>query len=135
MKLLSYADIMESGASVFTCSAQTLKEKLVLNFKGEIRIEHPYKYLADFLEDLAVKIKEETINETEINFIEFKYCNSNGFYILMDIIEIVYQNVTGKIIVRRIKGDDWQNETLPILLDLENTEIAERTLFLDEEKI
>lgn len=132
MKLLSYADIMDNGKSVFTCSAQTLKDKLVVNFKGEIRVEQPYKYLSPFLDDLTAKLKNSGIVETELNFVELKYCNSNGFYALMDIIELIYKKVEGQIIVRRITGDDWHSETLPILLDLDEEGVAERTVFLDE---
>jgi len=35
------------------------------------------------------------------------------------------------VIVRRIEQDDWQQETLPILLNIEEEEIASRTQFED----
>jgi hypothetical protein len=37
--------------------------------------------------------------------------------------------VKGTITVRRVRDDDWQQETLPILLNLDEEAIASRTNF------
>jgi hypothetical protein len=72
-----------------------------------------------------------TIERTVIDFTELEFCNSNGFYIIMDIIELVYAAATGPVLVRRLEEDDWQQETLPILLNLDEAAVAARTSFED----
>ena len=62
-------------------------------------------------------------------FRELNFCNSNGFYVIMDIIEIIYDAFSAPVLVKRLKDDDWQQETLPILLNIDEPEIDERTNF------
>jgi hypothetical protein len=47
----------------------------------------------------------------------------------MDIVDTVYNLVPGHVTVRRVADDDWQHETLPILLNLSEECVAERTSF------
>jgi hypothetical protein len=70
-----------------------------------------------------------------IDFSELEFCNSNGFYVIMDIIETVYGKVSGPVLVRRLEEDDWQQETLPILLNLDEASVAARTTFEDVREI
>lgn len=66
-----------------------------------------------------------------LDFTELRFCNSNGFYVIMDIVEAAYQNVPGQVTVRRLLGDDWQQETLPILLNADEEAISQRTSYSD----
>ncbi len=66
-----------------------------------------------------------------LDFTELEFCNSNGFYVIMDIVELVYLLLPGPVLVRRLQEDDWQQETLPILLNLDEETIAARTTFED----
>ena len=71
----------------------------------------------------------ENIGRIEFDFKELDFCNSNGFYIIMDITEMIINTIGGPITVKRLKGDDWQQETLPILLNVDEPEIEARTTF------
>jgi hypothetical protein len=39
------------------------------------------------------------------------------------------------VLVRRLEEDDWQQETLPILLNLDEASVAARTTFEDVREI
>jgi len=130
MNILTYGEIIEAGSSAFTAVAIMDDGKLILHFKGVIRIDHPEKELSDFIEELNRKIDGSLIYSCELNFTDLKYCNSNGFYSLMDIIEVVYSHTQCPITIKRLDNDDWHTEILPILLNLDNAEIAQRTKFL-----
>ena len=132
MKILSYGDIMEGGTSVFTTIIKLKGEELIASFKGVIRVDDPYKYLSYFIKDIEKKININEIKNTVIDFTELKYTNSNGFYVLMDIIENIYKNTKGPITVKRLKEDDWQQETLPILLNCDDKNISSRIKLEDE---
>jgi hypothetical protein len=56
-------------------------------------------------------------------------CNDVGFYAIKDIVDAVQNLVFGPIMVRRLAGDEWQQEALPILLNLAEESNAERTTF------
>lgn len=131
MIVLTYGDIMDGGKSVFTSVAKLDQKKLLVTFNGVIRIDNPYKYLENYLSELSGSLPGKGIKTADVDFTELKFCNSNGFYIIMDIVELVYQNVADSILIRRIKDDDWQQETLPILLDIDNPDIGKRTEFED----
>jgi hypothetical protein len=47
----------------------------------------------------------------------------------MDIAEMIIGTTKGPITVKRLKDDDWQQETLPILLNVDEAEIGVRTTF------
>jgi hypothetical protein len=129
MNVLTYGEIMDGGASVFHAIAKVDGSRLLLSFEGVIRIDNPYRYLNAFLQELKDLLPKQQLTATTIDFVELKFCNSNGFYIIMDIVEIVYAAQDGPVTVRRVKEDDWQQETLPILLNLDEDAISDRTTF------
>lgn len=131
MKILTYGEIMDGGASVFHSVAKLDGDHLLVSFEGVIRIDNPYRYLSGYLDELNQILPAQTIRKTTIDFIELRFCNSNGFYIIMDIVEAVYKHVDGIVNVRRIENDDWQQETLPILLNIDDEIIQNRTQFED----
>lgn len=135
MKVLAYGDIMHRGQSVFTATVKLDGDLLIVTFNGVIRVDNPQKQLQPFLDELEELLPDLEVVETCLDFTELKFCNSNGFYVMMDMIEAVYQNIEGPVRVRRLVEDDWQQETLPILLDLDEEEIRGRTRFEDVAEI
>ena len=135
MRLLTYGEIMDKGSSAFTAAAHALDGRLTLKLTGAVRVENPYHHLTPFLDELKVKLGEEELNEGVIDFTELKYCNSIGFYILMDMIELVFQRISGMIAVRRLEDDDWQQESLPILLNLEEDSVKSRMVIEEVREI
>lgn len=129
MRVLTYGDIMDVGTSVFTAVAKLDGAKLILSFSGVIRVDNPYKHLENYINDLEDELKESVINEIDFDFRELNFCNSNGFYVIMDITEIIYNRLSAPVLVKRLKDDDWQQETLPILLNIDEPEINNRTTF------
>lgn len=135
MKVLTYGDIMHRGQSVFTSTARLDGERLLVAFTGTIRVDNPLKQLQSYIDELSELLPDLAIERAVLDFTELTFCNSNGFYVIMDIIEAVYMNFDGPVRVRRLDGDDWQQETLPILLDLDEDAIRERTTFEDVAEI
>jgi hypothetical protein len=135
MNVLTYGEIMEGGASVFHCVVREDAGSLFVIFSGVVRVDNPARHLADLLAELRQLLPGRSIDRTVIDFTELEFCNSNGFYIIMDIIELVYAAVTGPVVVRRLEEDDWQQETLPILLNLDEAAVAARTFFEDVREI
>ncbi len=129
MKILTYGEIMDAGASVFHSVAKLDGERLLVTFEGVIRIDNPYRYLEPYLQELEKVLPDQQVAECVIDFAQLRFCNSNGFYVIMDIVESVYRHVKGNVTVRRVRDDDWQQETLPILLNLDEDAIASRTAF------
>jgi len=129
LKVLTYGDIMDGGKSVFTSVAKLDGAKLILSFSGVIRVDNPYRHLENFVNELEEKLTKTPIFEIEIDFRELNFCNSNGFYVIMDITEIIYNKVPASVLVKRLKNDDWQQETLPILLNTDEPDISDRTVF------
>ena len=129
MKVLTYGDIMDGGKSVFTSVAKLDGAKLILSFSGVIRVDNPYRHLENFINELDEKLTKTPIFEIEIDFRELNFCNSNGFYVIMDITEIIYNKVPASVLVKRLKNDDWQQEILPILLNTDEPDISDRTVF------
>jgi hypothetical protein len=120
---------MDGGKSVFTSVAKLDGAKLILSFSGVIRVDNPYRHLENFINELDEKLTKTPIFEIEIDFRELNFCNSNGFYVIMDITEIIYNKVPASVLVKRLKNDDWQQETLPILLNTDEPDISDRTVF------
>jgi hypothetical protein len=135
MRVLAYGDIMDGGISVFNSVARIDGAKLIFSFNGVIRIDNPYRQLEGFLRELEEILSKEKIDEVEFDFNELNFCNSNGFYVIMDITELIINKIQGPIVVKRLKDDDWQQETLPILLNTDEPEINERTTFIDISEI
>jgi hypothetical protein len=131
MKVLAYGEIMDGGASVFHSVARVDGPHLFVTFEGVIRIDNPYRYLSGYLSDLSSLLPTLRVERTTIDFVDLKFCNSNGFYVIMDIVEAVYGAVPGPVTVRRIRDDDWQQETLPILLNSDEEPVLSRTSFED----
>ena len=129
MKVLSYGDITDLGVSVFTSVTKIDNKKLILSFSGVIRIDNPYRHLEKYLNELEQIVPTLQIETIEFDFQELNFCNSNGFYIIMDITELVIDIADCPIEVKRLKDDDWQQETMPILLNIDEPEIAERITF------
>jgi hypothetical protein len=129
MKVLAYGEIMEGGASVFHSIARVDGRQLFVTFEGVIRTDNPYRHLSGYIADLAKLLPDLAIERTTIDFVSLKFCNSNGFYVIMDIVETVYNLVPGPVTVRRIRDDDWQQETLPILLNSEEEPMFSRTAY------
>jgi len=120
---------MDGGTSVFTSVAKIDGKKLIVSFSGMIRVDNPYKHLESYIDDLEAELDGAEIDDVELDFRELNFCNSNGFYVIMDLIEIVYASKDVPVVVNRLKDDDWQQETLPILLNIDEPEIVERTSF------
>jgi hypothetical protein len=120
---------MDGGTSVFTSVAKIDGKKMILSFSGVIRVDNPYKHLESYVNDLDEEIRKTVVENIELDFRELNFCNSNGFYVIMDLIEIIYDSKDVPVIVNRLKDDDWQQETLPILLNIDEPEINDRTSF------
>ena len=131
MRILTYGDIMDGGTSVFTSVAKLDGLKLIVSFSGAIRVDNPYRYLATYVSELEDRLPPTQVHSIELDFTELNFCNSNGFYVIMDIVEILYNIFPAHVTVKRLKDDDWQQETLPILLNVDEPEIAKRTTFED----
>ena len=71
------------------------------------------------------------VRRAVIDFVELEFCNSSGFYVVMDLVESVYRGVDAPVTIRRVRDDDWQQETLPILIDIDDPGIHARTRFDD----
>jgi hypothetical protein len=135
MNILTYCEIMDGGASVFHCVAREDEGSLLVTFSGVVRVDNPARHLSELLADLRQILPGRAIERTVIDFTELEFCNSNGFYSIMDVIELVYATVQGPVLVRRLEEDDWQQETLPILLNLDEPTVAARTSFEDVREI
>jgi hypothetical protein len=129
LKVLAYGEIMDGGVSVFSSVAKVDGDSLIITFGGSIRIDNPYRYLEQYLRELEQLLPKVKIDRIEFDFKELDFCNSNGFYIIMDITEMVINRTSGPIKVKRSKGDDWQQETLPILLNVDEPGIEARIAF------
>lgn len=129
MKVLAFGEIMDGGTSVFSSVAKVDADLLIVSFGGSIRIDNPYKHLEQYLLELDQLIPKEKVGRIEFDFKDLDFCNSNGFYIIMDITEMIIGTTKGPIVVKRLKDDDWQQETLPILLNVDEPEIEARTTF------
>jgi hypothetical protein len=135
MNVLTYGEIMDCGVSVFSCVVREDAGSLFVSFTGVVRVDNPARHLGELLADLRQALPGRAIDRTVIDFTELEFCNSNGFYIIMDIIEMVYAAATGPVLIRRLEEDDWQQETLPILLNLDEAEVAARTNFEEVREI
>ena len=135
MRILTYGDIMDGGTSVFTSVAKLDEPKLIVSFSGAIRVDNPYRHLSTYVSELEEHLPASTVKAIELDFTELSFCNSNGFYIIMDIIEIIYGIFPVHVTVKRLKEDDSQQETLPILLNVNEPEIGKRITFEEHSEI
>jgi hypothetical protein len=102
---------------------------LVVTFEGEIYVNNPKRYLTGYLDELARLLPGQPIASMTLDFVKVRRCNDVGFYAIKDIVDAVQNLVFGPIMVRRLAGDEWQQEALPILLNLAEESNAERTTF------
>lgn len=131
MKVLAYGEIMDAGVSVFHSVAKVDEQHLIVTFEGVVRVDNPYRYLHSYLEKLLEILPHQSITHVTMDFVKMRFCNDNGFYVIMDIVDAVYNAVPGPITARRIVDDDWQCVTLPILLNLSEDSNSARTTFED----
>jgi hypothetical protein len=135
MQILLFDEIIENGNSIFSIITELENQTLIVNFKGELRTEHPYKELEYFIENFGPTISELSLQDAHIDFTDLRYCNSNGFYIIVDIMDLIYSNCQGKITVRRLFDDDWHQETLPVLLNVHEEQNRERIIIEDANNV
>jgi hypothetical protein len=135
VRVLTYGDIMDGGTSVFTTVAKLDAPKLIVSFSGAIRVDNPYRFLSAYVSELEERLPSAQVNAIELDFTELNFCNSNGFYVIMDIVEIIYNVFSANVTVKRLREDDWQQETLPILLNVDEPDIGTRTTFEDFSEI
>lgn len=133
MEILTYGEIMDGGASVFQSIAKLEGEILILALEGSIRADNPGRELKAHVEELSTNLVQNRarVRRVVLDFTDLEFCNSSGFYIVMDLVECVYRNISAPVTVRRVRGDDWQQETLPILLDVDDPDVGARTQFED----
>jgi len=79
-----------------------------------------------YMDELGSALEGATVEHIEFDFRELSFCNSNGFYVIMDITELVVNQFDCPISVKRLSGDDWHQETLPILLNAQEPAIRDR---------
>jgi hypothetical protein len=135
VRILTYGDIMDGGTTVFTSVTKLDGTKLIVSFSGTIRVDNPYRYLSAYVSELEERLPPVQVEAIELDFTELNFCNSNGFYVIMDIVEILYNVFPVGVTVKRLKEDDWQQETLPILLNVDEPEIGKRTTFKESSEI
>ena len=133
MKVIAYGDIMDGGTSVFTSVAKIDGDELLVHFEGAIRIDNPYNHLRPYLDQLNDTLGTYGVRKTQLDFTKLGFCNSNGFSVIMDLTEVIYEHTDGDILIVRLREDDWQQETLPILIDIDDPAIAARTSFEDRQ--
>ncbi|MCA9710594.1 MAG: STAS domain-containing protein [Myxococcales bacterium] len=133
MKILTYGEIMEGGASVFQSVAKLDGDTLSVVLEGAIRADNPGLKLQGHVRELTAALLEHRaeVRRVVIDFVELEFCNSSGFYVVMDLVESVYRGVDAPVTIRRVRDDDWQQETLPILIDIDDPGIHARTRFDD----
>lgn len=131
MNVLTYGEIMDGGSSVFHSVAKLDQQHLIVTLQGVVRVDNPYRYLHTYIEQLAKLLPCQPISRVTFDFTKMRFCNDNGFYVIMDIIDGVYNLTSCPVVVRRIADDDWQVEALPILLNLAEEHVAIRTTFED----
>lgn len=130
MKVLAYGEILDSGLNVFHSTAKLDDDnRLIVTFEGVIRIDNPYRHLSSYLDELARVLPQESVVGTTLDFVKLRFCNSNAIYVIMDIVDTIYNLVEGKVTVMRVRDNDWQHETLPIVLNLAEDSVASRTTF------
>ncbi len=130
MKVITFGEIVDAGQSVFHSVLAVDGRALKHRFEGVIRVDNPYRSLKEHIDEIGQKLGALSVDEITIDFAELRFCNSNGFYVIMDIVEALYAGASdAKVTVRRLDDDDWQRETLPILLNVDDEAIGRRTSF------
>lgn len=135
MRVIAYGDIMDKGRSAFSSVTTIDGNILKITFGGELRVDAPFQFLQAYIDELRSLVPAVKVDEIEFDFRELTFCNSNGFYVVMDITELVVNGSASPILVRRLSGDDWHQETLPILLNADEPGIAGRLRFEEHDEV
>jgi len=132
MNILTRGQVMNEGRLTFeSIVAVDDQNRLVVTLMGSLRVDNPYRHLHKHLEDLNRILPGQTFASVLFDFAQLGFCHDHCFYVIMDIVDAVYLHVLAPVKVRRVINDDWQYETVPILLNLEDTANAVRTTFED----
>lgn len=124
--------IYEGTRRVFLVQAASSEpDMLVVNFEGMIRVDDSGKILSGYIKELDRFLSEHVAAKAMLDFTKLQFCNSTGFYTVMDILEVVYRKVPGRVLIRRLTDDDWHTETLPLLLVALGPDVAVRTDYQD----
>ena len=106
MKIITFGEIVDAGQSVFHSVLSVDGRSLKHRFEGVIRVDNPYRSLKDHIDEIPKKVEGLAIDEVLIDFAELRFCNSNGFYVIMDIVEAIYTSASdAKVTVRRLDDE------------------------------
>lgn len=132
METLCRGEIIESNRVVFVSeTAIDDKNQLLVTLAGIIRVSDPQQFFSEYTKNISIKLPSLPTKSVIIDFSKFVFCNSTGFYLVLDIVESIYCHFPGTIIIRRLLDSEWQIETLPILLRAIGEQIIPRTIFED----
>jgi hypothetical protein len=135
VRVLAYGDIMDGGSSAFTSVATVDGGTLKITFSGVIRVDLPYSHLESYVGELKRLLPKEQVDNVEFDFRELTFCNSNGFYVIMDVTEMVLNLFSCPVHVLRLSSDDWHQETLPILLNVDEPTVEKRMTITEHEEV
>lgn len=125
---LCSGQISEGTKRVFT-SAATLDDdnRLVVTLEGIIRVDDSSQLLSGYVKELDRMLSSLQVSMAFIDCTRLRFCNSTGFYAVMDILETIFAHVPGQVTIRRLSDDEWQTETLPLLLIAIGDSVVART--------
>lgn len=124
--------IYEGTRRVFLVQAANSEaDTLLVSFEGIIRADDSGKILSGYIKELDRFLSEHAAVNAVLDFTKLQFCNSTGFYTVMDILDVVYRRVPGRVLIRRLADDDWHTETLPLLLVTLGADVAVRTIYQD----
>ncbi|MDI1444359.1 hypothetical protein [Polyangium sp. 6x1] len=134
MRFLACGEVWDGGQSVFNVIASLDGEdRLVLTFEGKLVALHPRSYLHRFIERFPRVLLQQPLVSVSMDFTKMGFIGDQGMYVLMEIIDPVYDLLPCPVTVRRIANDEWQCEVLRILLNLSEQDNVARTTFEDVE--
>lgn len=132
MKDLCSGQISEGSKREFISSASLDDHgQLVVTLEGIIRVDDSTQLLSGYIRELARSLASLQVPAALVDFTRLRFCNSTGFYAVMDILDAVYKQVSGPVTLRRLAEDEWHTETLPLLLIALGDGTGARTSFED----
>jgi len=123
--------IIKQSQEIFHVKMQIEEEVVLIDFFGELTVDNPFQQLAECIMKMESLLKQTTVKNAEIDCSLIDKVNPIGFYVLMDFIRMVYRHLTGFIHIKRKKDDPWQQKFIPILINLEEPDVDERTTISD----